>query len=199
MEYNSKKAFLAILACGTALTNTAVAVEDNDASFVFYSQSDTVAAESPILVTTKPEEFAYCEKEPFKFASSSVKAKSDVKVVATAEKTEVQASSEVALEINNDTNTEETTSEDMFASNDSLNTETLDEERGTSGLGDSAGVAVLTAVSAHNEVNGEVNTGANTVGREAFNNSQGLISVIQNSGNNVTIQSSTVVNMTINQ
>ncbi len=39
-------------------------------------------------------------------------------------------------------------------------------------------------------------TGANIIGNGSFTNTQGLVNVIQNSGNNVIIQSSTVVNMT---
>lgn len=55
------------------------------------------------------------------------------------------------------------------------------------------------ANSSGNVVNGGV-TGSNQISTGSFSNTQGLVNVIQNSGNNVVIQSSTIVNMTmINQ
>lgn len=40
-------------------------------------------------------------------------------------------------------------------------------------------------------------TGNNNINGGSFTNTQGLVNVIQNSGNNVVIQSSTIVNMTM--
>jgi len=56
----------------------------------------------------------------------------------------------------------------------------------------------LSANNTGNTVIGGV-TGNNFISNSSFNNSSGLVNVIQNSGNNVVIQSSTIVNMTLNQ
>ena len=48
-----------------------------------------------------------------------------------------------------------------------------------------------------NSISGTVNTGAATVSGESFQNFNGVSSVIINSGNNVSIQSSTTVNIVI--
>jgi hypothetical protein len=42
-------------------------------------------------------------------------------------------------------------------------------------------------------------TGNNIIGNGSISNTSGLVNVIQNSGNNVVIQSSTTVNMTFNK
>lgn len=56
--------------------------------------------------------------------------------------------------------------------------------------------AVLTGESSGNSVVGGV-TGSNFIDNGSFTNTQGLVNVIQNSGNNVVIQSQTIVNMTM--
>ena len=56
--------------------------------------------------------------------------------------------------------------------------------------------AVLNADSSGNSVVGGV-TGSNFIDGGSFTNTQGLVNVIQNSGNNVVIQSQTIVNMTM--
>ncbi len=56
--------------------------------------------------------------------------------------------------------------------------------------------AVLTGESSGNSVVGGV-TGSNNIAGGSFTNTQGLVNVIQNSGNNVVIQSQTIVNMTM--
>ena len=56
--------------------------------------------------------------------------------------------------------------------------------------------AVLTGESSGNSVVGGV-TGSNSIDSNSFTNTQGLVNVIQNSGNNVVIQSQTIVNMTM--
>ena len=56
----------------------------------------------------------------------------------------------------------------------------------------------LAASSSNNVVIGGL-TGGNAIATGGISNSQGLVNVIQNSGNNVIIQSSTIVSMTINK
>lgn len=55
-------------------------------------------------------------------------------------------------------------------------------------------VGQLKAISEGNSVEGGI-TGTNLIDSNAFSNSGGLVSVIQNSGNNVIIQSNTIVNL----
>ena len=57
--------------------------------------------------------------------------------------------------------------------------------------------AALTANSRNNTLSGNSVTGANFVTDSAFNGAAGLVNVIQNSGNNVIIQSATIVNLTL--
>jgi hypothetical protein len=54
---------------------------------------------------------------------------------------------------------------------------------------------VLEASSSQNVAVNSI-TGSNIVDNNAFTNSSGLVNLIQNSGNNVVIQSSTIVNLT---
>ena len=53
----------------------------------------------------------------------------------------------------------------------------------------------LDAIVTGNNISSTVN-GNNAIGKDAFTNSQGHISVIQNSGNNVIIQDTTIYNIT---
>lgn len=55
----------------------------------------------------------------------------------------------------------------------------------------------LEAVVSGNTVQGTVNTGDAMIGGNAFSNLDGISSVVVNTGNNVSIQSSTVVNVVI--
>ena len=55
----------------------------------------------------------------------------------------------------------------------------------------------LEAVVSGNTVQGTVNTGDAMTGGNAFSNLDGISSVVVNTGNNVSIQSSTVVNVVI--
>ena len=55
----------------------------------------------------------------------------------------------------------------------------------------------LEAVVSGNTVRGTVTTGDSTIGGNAFSNLDGISSVVVNTGNNVSIQSSTVVNVVI--
>ncbi len=57
-------------------------------------------------------------------------------------------------------------------------------------------VTGLTAYSLGNSADGSL-TGNNFIGNNSFNGTQGLVNVIQNSGNNVIIQSATSINVTL--
>jgi hypothetical protein len=48
-----------------------------------------------------------------------------------------------------------------------------------------------------NQIYGWTNTGANTISDHAFDNMNGFATVIQNTGNQVLIQSDTIVNVTV--
>lgn len=85
----------------------------------------------------------------------------------------------------------------LFAS--PLDTAEMDTHRGMSSqyhaqLGLLSGQAVLT----DNEI-GTAYTGDNTVSHGAFSDVHGITSVIQNSGNHVIIQDSTILNVTVSQ
>lgn len=78
-----------------------------------------------------------------------------------------------------------------------VNDEILSESRGAF-IPDLTNLDVIaqTANSSNNVNVGGV-TGNNNINGGSFTNTQGLVNVIQNSGNNVVIQSSTIVNMTM--
>ena len=78
-----------------------------------------------------------------------------------------------------------------FAS--SVSDEELDENRGAFNPS-VLNLSQLDAVSQGNTVNGGI-TGNNQIDTNAFSDTSGLVNVIQNSGNNNLIQSSTVVNI----
>ncbi len=84
-----------------------------------------------------------------------------------------------------------------FSSVEVASLDELAEARGTEGvdittLNNMNVKAVLTNNTATNNV-----TGTNTIDTSAFAGASGMFSVIQNSGNNVVIQDSTIVNVTI--
>lgn len=88
-------------------------------------------------------------------------------------------------------------SESLFGT--ALDAEELDSHRGMSSqyhaqLGLLSGKAVLT----DNEI-GTAYTGDNQVSHGAFTDVHGITSVIQNSGNHVIIQDSTILNVTVSQ
>ena len=83
--------------------------------------------------------------------------------------------------------------EEEFAGNDSVSDEDLDKSRGAFNPS-VLNLSQLDAVSQGNTVNGGV-TGNNQIDTNAFSDTSGLVNVIQNSGNNNLIQSSTVVNI----
>ncbi len=84
-----------------------------------------------------------------------------------------------------------------FSSTEIVSLDELDEVRGMGGI-DSTVLntmnvkATLTGNTANNNV-----TGTNIIDTSAFSGANGMFSVIQNSGNNVVIQDSTIVNVTI--
>lgn len=84
-----------------------------------------------------------------------------------------------------------------FSSTEIVSLDELDEVRGMGGI-DSTVLntmnvkATLTGNTANNNV-----TGTNIIDASAFSGANGMFSVIQNSGNNVVIQDSTIVNVTI--
>jgi hypothetical protein len=83
-----------------------------------------------------------------------------------------------------------------FGGSDAISDKSLSETRGASlqVVGQTIGAAVLTANAVGNSATNSV-TGANTVTSDAFGSASGVVSLIQNSGNNVIIQSATVVNL----
>jgi hypothetical protein len=85
----------------------------------------------------------------------------------------------------------------LFSATETVQLEELDNARGREG------VDIFTlnnmnvrATLSDNQANNNVN-GANTIDGGSFTQASGFTSVIQNSGNNVIIQDSTIVNVTI--
>jgi hypothetical protein len=72
----------------------------------------------------------------------------------------------------------------------------LEEIRGTALSPEVLGVGILDGISANNVSNGTV-SGGNIIDANAFSASSGLSTIIQNSGNNVVIQSATILNVVI--
>lgn len=74
--------------------------------------------------------------------------------------------------------------------------EELDQIRGLGGVVDVTSNANLGAVLTNNDVNDSV-TGYNIIDQGSFNDASGVFSIIQNTGNNVIIQDSTIITVTI--
>ena len=74
--------------------------------------------------------------------------------------------------------------------------EELDQIRGLGGVVDVTSNANLGAVLTNNDVNDSV-TGYNIIDQGSFNDASGVFSIIQNTGNNVIIQDSTIITITI--
>ena len=72
----------------------------------------------------------------------------------------------------------------------------LEEMRGTALDLEVLGVAIFDAVSLNNSTSGTF-SGGNVIDKGAFSDSSGLSTIIQNSGNNVLIQSATILNLNI--
>lgn len=86
--------------------------------------------------------------------------------------------------------------EDVFATS-SVSDNDLENERGAS-LPDDELTAVLMEATSANNVAKNTETGSNAIMGDALGHAQGLVNVIQNTGNNVVIQSATVVNVRLN-
>ena len=74
--------------------------------------------------------------------------------------------------------------------------EDLDQIRGLGGVVDVTNNANLGAVLTNNDANDSV-TGYNIIDQGSFNDANGVFSIIQNTGNNVIIQDSTIITITI--
>lgn len=72
---------------------------------------------------------------------------------------------------------------------------TLEKGRGGALNVQSSDQRLASTVAGHAAI--DVVTGSNTISEGAFGNSQGLPMLIQNTGNNVSIQNATVINVTI--
>ncbi len=84
----------------------------------------------------------------------------------------------------------------LFSDDLKVQDENLEEMRGTALSPEILGIAVFDAISTNNTTTGTV-SGGNTIDTGAFSYSSGLSTVIQNSGNNVLIQSATILNVNI--
>ncbi|PCI54659.1 MAG: hypothetical protein COB45_08045 [Gammaproteobacteria bacterium] len=74
--------------------------------------------------------------------------------------------------------------------------EDLDQVRGLGGVVDVTNHANLEAVLTNNNASDSV-TGYNIIDQSSFNDASGVFSIIQNTGNNVIIQDSTIITITI--
>ncbi|WP_246047177.1 hypothetical protein [Colwellia ponticola] len=72
----------------------------------------------------------------------------------------------------------------------------LDGARGLGGVVDVTNNADLAAVLTNNDASNSV-TGYNIIDQGSFNDASGVFSIIQNTGNNVIIQDSTIITITI--
>lgn len=76
--------------------------------------------------------------------------------------------------------------------------EELDTVRGLGGVVDITSAAHLEAILADNDASNSV-TGSNSIDGGSFTDATGVFSIIQNTGNNVIIQDSTIITVTIHQ
>ncbi len=84
----------------------------------------------------------------------------------------------------------------IFADSAIVEDHNLEEMRGTALDLEVLGIAIFDAVSLNNSTNGTF-SGGNIINEGAFSDSSGLSTIIQNSGNNVLIQSATILNLNI--
>lgn len=80
---------------------------------------------------------------------------------------------------------------------DPVQVQELDELRGQGGVLDISNVANLEAMLSDNDASNSV-TGSNSIDGQSFTDASGVFSIIQNTGNNVIIQDSTIITVTIN-
>ena len=74
--------------------------------------------------------------------------------------------------------------------------EDLDQIRGLGGVADVTSKANLEAILNDNDVSDSI-TGYNIIDQGSFNDASGVFSIIQNTGNNVIIQDSTIITITV--
>lgn len=86
--------------------------------------------------------------------------------------------------------------EDVFASLEAIDGEELDENRGAFIENGAIGLASIEQVAANNTVINS-KSGNNQISEAAFDSASGVVSVIQNSGNNNNISTATVVSVQI--
>ena len=84
----------------------------------------------------------------------------------------------------------------LFGESLAVEDESLSEMRGAALSPEVLGIAVFDAMSANNTSTGTI-SGGNIIDAGAFSQSSGLSTIIQNSGNNVLIQSATILNVNI--
>ena len=87
--------------------------------------------------------------------------------------------------------------DDMLSGLSAIAEEELSGIRG--GEGTAVNIQDMRATVDGNSISGNVTTGSVNIGANAFNNLDGVSSVVVNSGNNVSIQSSTVINIVIGE
>ena len=84
----------------------------------------------------------------------------------------------------------------LFGEIPAVGDESLGDMRGAALAPELLGIAVFDAMSTNNTSIGTV-SGGNVIDAGAFSQSSGLSTIIQNSGNNVLIQSATILNVSI--
>ena len=84
----------------------------------------------------------------------------------------------------------------IFSDNLIVEDKSLDEMRGAALDIEVLGIAIFDAVSLNNSASGTF-SGGNVIDEGAFSDSSGLSTIIQNSGNNVLIQSATILSLDI--
>jgi hypothetical protein len=89
-----------------------------------------------------------------------------------------------------------TQAEDTIAHLSPVLLEDLDQERGLGGVADVTNNEYLDAILTNNSNTNSI-TGNNTIDTGSFNEASGVFSIIQNTGNNVIIQDSTIITVTI--
>jgi hypothetical protein len=174
--------FFSLFAISTLVLSTAVTSNaEEDTDLVFYTETSAYSNIDRCFQIADT-------KENLKIAINWTISKEVEQVIAKANLDKVPAKKESVEDL-------------AFAGFESIDTEELGEIRGTFiGItdNDSVAVAISEGLVAGNKViigeGGSLQTGANGIANGAFNGVSGLVTTIQNSGNNVLIQNNTVVN-----
>ncbi len=177
MLHTDKKFLIAFIASAlSATTPIAIASDSHSTSY------DAIAAEAAII--GKPSYFSMAEDDSYCSSENSFSPwfVDQNTTLASKESHDSDASFLDSYELT------------------SIDISELDEIRGTFTeiTAETLGLAMLEANLLNNSANNAA-TGNNVVTDGAFGNSQGVVSLIQNSGNNVVIQSATVVNLTLSE